>query len=128
MKEQVVKEWFERGKHDLDVVKILLKEGKYLGVTIFHIHQAIEKHLKGYLIHKGWGLKKIHDLELLITEAMNFNAFYQKHLDLGRKLTAFYYEERYPPGPITSYSKQEVKEMLEEAEEIISKLKEEIER
>jgi len=26
MKEQVVKEWFERGKHDIEVAKILLAE------------------------------------------------------------------------------------------------------
>ena len=41
-------------------------------------------------------------------------------------ITAFYYEERYPPGPITSYSKEEIKEILEEAEEIIDKRKERI--
>ncbi len=128
MKEQVAKEWVERGKHDLDVAKLLLREGGYLDVAVFHIHQAIEKYLKGYLIYKGWGLKKIHDLESLVTEAMTFDATFQKYLDLGRKLTAFYYEERYPPGSVTSYSKEEVEELLEEAEELINKLKEEIER
>ena len=57
---------------------------------------------------------------------MNFDDEYQKYLDFGRKLTAFYYEERYPPGPITSYSKEEIKEILEVAEEMIDKLKERI--
>ncbi len=127
MKEQVVKEWFERGKHDLETAKILLREEKYLDVAAFHIHQAIEKYLKGYLIHNGWELRKIHDLELLITEAVNFDSDSQKYLDFGRKLTAFYYEERYPPGPITSYTKEEIKEMLEVTEEIINKLKKGIE-
>ena len=126
MKEQVVKEWLERGKHDLEVAKILLAEEEYSDVVLFHIHQAVEKYLKGFLISKGWGLKKIHDIELLITEVMSFDDNYQKYLDLGRELTAFYYEARYPPGPITSYSKEEIKEILEEAEEIIDKLKEEI--
>jgi len=124
MKEQVVKEWIKRGKHDLDAAKILLGEEKYFDVVVFHIHQAVEKNLKGYLIHKGWKSKKIHDLELLITEAVNFDADFQKYLDFGRKLTASYYEERYPPGPITSYSKEEIEKMLGTAEQIISKLKE----
>ena len=128
MKEQVVKEWFERGKHDLEVANILLAEEEYSDVVLFHIHQAVEKYLKGFLIYKGWGLKKIHDIELLITEAMSFDDEFQKYLDLGRELTAFYYEERYPPGPITSYSKEEIEEILEEAEEIIDKLKEGIKR
>ena len=128
MKEQVVKEWFERGKHDLEVAKILLAEDEYSDVVLFHIHQAVEKYLKGFLIYKGWGLKKIHDIELLITEAMSFDDEFQKYLDLGRELTAFYYEERYPPGPITSYSKEEIEEILEVAEGIIDKLKEGIKR
>nr|MDO8089985.1 hypothetical protein [Candidatus Sigynarchaeota archaeon] len=55
-----------------------------------------------YLIHKGWVLKKVHDLEPLITEATGFDASFKKYLDLGRKSTAFYYEQRYPPCPITS--------------------------
>nr|MDO8077117.1 HEPN domain-containing protein [Candidatus Freyarchaeota archaeon] len=79
-------------------------------------------------MHKGWVLKKVHDLELLITEATGFDASFKKYLDLGRKLTAFYYEQRYPPGPITPYPREEVEEILKEAEEIINKLKEEIER
>jgi HEPN domain-containing protein len=54
---------------------------------------------------------------------MSFDDEFQKYLDLGRELTAFYYEERYPPGPITSYSKEEIEEILEVAEEIIDKLK-----
>jgi HEPN domain-containing protein len=124
MKEQIVKEWIERGKHDLEVAKILLAEEEYSDVVLFHIHQAVEKYLKGFLIYKGWGLKKIHDIELLITEAMSFDDEFQKYLDLGRELTAFYYEERYPPGPITSYSKEEIEETLGVAEEVINKLKE----
>ena len=127
MKKEVVKEWIERGKHDLEVAKILLAEEEYFDVVLFHVHQAVEKYLKGFLIDNGWDLKKIHDLELLVTEAMNFDAIFQKYLDLGRKLTAFYFEERYPPGPITSCSKEEIKEILVEAEEIINKLKGEIE-
>lgn len=127
MKGQVVKEWTERGKHDLEVAKILLEEEGYFDVVLFHLHQAVEKYLKGFLIHKGWELKKIHDLELLVTEAISFDKEFQKYLDFGRKLTAFYYEERYPPGPITPYSKEEIEKMIETSEEFINKLKERIE-
>ena len=34
MKEQVVKEWFERAKHDLEVSKILLDEEDYFGIAL----------------------------------------------------------------------------------------------
>lgn len=59
MKEQVVKEWIERGKHDLEVAKILLTEEEYSDIVLFHIHQAVEKHLKGFLIYNGWELKNV---------------------------------------------------------------------
>ncbi|MFB0543252.1 MAG: HEPN domain-containing protein, partial [Candidatus Bathyarchaeia archaeon] len=65
MKRLVVREWFERGRKDLEVTKILVKE-EYLDIALFHMHQAVEKYLKGFLISKGWKLKRVHDLEMLI--------------------------------------------------------------
>ena len=124
MKEELVKEWFERGKHDLDVAKLLIKENMYLDVALFHIHQAVEKYIKGYLIFNGWELKKIHDLESLITEASNLDSEFEKYLDFGRKLSGYYYEERYPPGPISSCTEKEIEEMLDLAEKIVRKLRE----
>jgi len=44
------------------VAKILFSKEEYFDVVLFHIHQAVEKY-KGFLIHKGWELKKIHDIE-----------------------------------------------------------------
>ena len=124
MKEELVREWFERANHDLDAARILIKENVHFDVVLFHIHQAVEKYLKGYLIHKGWELKKIHDLETLMTEASNFDSELLKHLDFGRRLSGYYYEERYPPGPVSSCSKKEIEEMLGLADQIIKRLRE----
>ncbi len=52
MKKQVVEEWFERGKHDLEVARFLLTEEEYSDVVLFHIHRAVEKYLKGFLINR----------------------------------------------------------------------------
>ena len=119
MKDEVAIEWFSRAKHDFDVALLLFNEKHYFDIALFHIHQAIEKYLKGYLIQNGWKLKKIHDLELLLTEAININPKFEHYLDFGRKLSGFYYEERYPPGPLTTCSKKELKEMLDTAGKII---------
>ena len=59
MKAQIVKEWIERGKHDLEVAKILIAEEEYSDVVLFHIHQAVEKYLKGFLIFKHYPYLKI---------------------------------------------------------------------
>lgn len=59
-----------------------------------------------------------------MTEASNFDPEFQKHLDFGRKLSGYYYEERYPPGPISSCSKKEIEEMIDLAEKIVHRLRE----
>lgn len=61
-----VKEWVKRGKHELEVARILFEREKYFDMVLFHLHQAVEKYLKGFLIYSGWELKKIHDIEILI--------------------------------------------------------------
>jgi HEPN domain-containing protein len=126
MKNPIVKEWMERGKRDLEVAKLVFIRNDYFDIVLFHLQQAFEKYLKGFLIQQGWKLKKIHDLEFLITEAMQFDKRFQKYLDFSRKLTAFYFETRYPPGPPTSYSKEEVEEMLKTAEEFINLIEKEL--
>ncbi len=118
-----IQEWIERGKHDLEAARLLLDREAHSDIVLFHIHQAVEKYLKGFLIDRGWKLEKIHDLEMLITYAADFDDVFVDYLDTGRKLTAFYYAERYPPGPVPSYSTEETTQMLEAASAIIEKIK-----
>ncbi|MFQ6099680.1 MAG: hypothetical protein ACE5OS_00385, partial [Anaerolineae bacterium] len=70
-----------------------------------------------------WIERGEHDLETLITNATDFDDIFADYLDIGRKLTAFYYTERYPPGPVLSYPTGETTQMLEAAIEIIEKIK-----
>lgn len=123
MKKKVVEEWFERGKMDFESAKLLYTQKGYFEEVIFLLHQAIEKYLKGYLIFHKWKLKKIHDIETLIGESARYNKSFSEFLDFGRQLTAFYYENRYPPGPIPEVSEKETKEILEKAEKIIELIK-----
>ena len=41
-----VKEWIERGAHDLEAAQLLLDREAHADIVLFHIHQAVEKHLK----------------------------------------------------------------------------------
>lgn len=75
------------------------------------------------MIFNGWKLRKIHNIKMLLEEAGRYNESFMEFLDFGRKLTAFYYEERYPPGPISEVSEEEAKEMIEKAEKIIELIK-----
>ncbi len=123
MKNEIVKEWFERARRDFESAKILYLSGGYPEEVVFLIHQSIEKYLKGYLIFHGWKLKKTHDIELLLSEATKHNQSFAEFLDFGRDLTFLYYEERYPPGAVPEISKEEVEEIMNQAEKIIELIK-----
>ncbi|MEW5768349.1 MAG: HEPN domain-containing protein [bacterium] len=123
MKDRIVKEWFERGKHDFLTAKLIFSQAGYYEEVIFLLHQAVEKYLKGYLIWYGWEPRKIHDIETLLTEIIEFDKGFEKYLDLGRRLTGYYYEERYPPGPIPEILDEEVEDTFKLAEEIINLIK-----
>ncbi|MHB1274875.1 MAG: HEPN domain-containing protein [Candidatus Humimicrobiaceae bacterium] len=100
MKNKITEEWFERGKHDFETAKLIFRQKGYYDVIILLLQQAIEKYIKGYLIFHGWELKKIHDIETLLTEVIQFDKTFEDYLDFGRRLTAYYYESRYPPEPV----------------------------
>ncbi|BAM00637.1 MULTISPECIES: HEPN domain-containing protein [Caldilinea] len=59
-------DWFVQGDLDLQAAEILLAPNGPLPVTAFHLQQAVEKYLKGFLLSTGWPLRRIHDLEVLI--------------------------------------------------------------
>jgi HEPN domain-containing protein len=68
-------------------------------------------------------LKKVHDIEILLSETLEIDKTFEKYLDFTRSLTAYCYEERYPPGSIPSYTKEEVEGALRTAEEVIGKIR-----
>jgi len=73
-------DWFAKAAKDLQRVDILLAADDIEGAG-FHLQQAAEKYLKGFLLSKSWPLKRIHDLEVLLNEAMNYNIQFQDYLE-----------------------------------------------
>jgi len=122
-KKKITEEWFERAKHDIEGAKLLFKEGHFTDTIAHLIQQAVEKYLKGFLIFYGWKLEKTHDIEKLITQATKYRPAFRKYLDFARRVTAYYIEDRYPPGPPIEYSKKEIKQSLEMAKKIIEEIK-----
>jgi len=88
-------DWFEKARRDLRRVEVLLADDDVEGAG-FHLQQAAEKYLKGYLLGKGWPLKRTHDLEVLVNEAMTHDDRFEKYLDACIVTREFYVEERYP--------------------------------
>lgn len=118
-------DWFHKGDLDLRRVDILLENNDPEGAA-FHLQQALEKYLKGYLISKGWKLQKTHDLEDLLDYAVDFNKGFEGLRELCQEVTEYYMEERYPFMISSHLTGDEVRIRLESAKLFISRIKEEM--
>jgi len=115
-------DWFRIGDRELRRAKNLLDLKDLEGAGV-NIQQAVEKYLKGYLLSKGWQLRKTHDLEVLLNEAIAHDRSFEEFRTACMKMTEYYIEERYPftvPSPLTE---EEIKESLGAAEKLIDKIK-----
>ncbi|MBI5235417.1 MAG: HEPN domain-containing protein [Deltaproteobacteria bacterium] len=119
------KDWFHKGDIDIRRAEILL-ENNDAGGAAFHLQQAIEKSLKGYLIGKGWKLERIHDLEGLLDYAVDYNVGFEEFRVLCQEATEYYIEERYPFLMSSELTEDEVLLRIKKAKEFISKLREEV--
>lgn len=116
------KDWFRIGDKELKRAENLLSLADVEGAG-FNIQQAIEKYLKGYLLFQGWELRRIHNLETLINEAIVYNPSFEEFRLPCRKITEYYVEERYPFIVSSELTKEEMEESLAIAERMIEKIK-----
>ncbi len=88
-------EWFRKAHQDLQRVPRCLEAGDCEDAA-FHLQQAVEKALKGFLIARGWTLRRTHNLSFLLDEAVQYLASLEAYRPLCQEASAFYFEERYP--------------------------------
>ena len=67
-------DWFRLAAKDLKRAEHLLNFDDPEG-SGYHLQQT-DKYLKGFLLWKGWKLKRIHDLEVLLNDALKI----RKHI------------------------------------------------
>jgi len=116
-------EWFARGDNDIDDAEFLFKHDRAKETVSFHIQQAAEKYLKGFLISKGKELEMIHDLVKLLQGAIALDPDFRQFKDIIKKITNFYFESRYPVGYEVEYKKEEISEALAEVRKLIALIK-----
>lgn len=120
------RDWLEKGNHDLEDAKRLLENGGYTDTICFHAQQAVEKHLKGYLVYKKINPRNIHHLEELAKNCAKFEKGFLEFLDECLLLTRYYIETRYPPLVPVRYPKEEASKAIRIAETIVAFVKSKI--
>jgi HEPN domain-containing protein len=115
------REWQKKAEADYRRVGLRLREGDVEDAAV-HLQQALEKFLKAFLLARGWSLKKTHDLEALLDDAVR----YEPGLEVWRKLvagvTGYYLPARYPSLG-RNPSRVEVKGSADRAKDLVAFLR-----
>ena len=115
-------DWYRIGQKELKRAEILLDAGDLEGAG-FNIQQAVEKYMKGYLLSKGWNLRKIHDLETLLNDSIKYKPLLEKYRESIQRITEYYIIERYPLMVSSQLTKEEIITSLKKAVELIDTIK-----
>ena len=113
-------EWLKKAEEDFTRVKRRLDEGD-IEDAAFHLQQALEKAFKGFLLSRGWTLKKIHDLEALLDDAVKQDSSLEQFRSAVQQATGYYLIERYPSieeGP----SKEDVAQLYHDVKPLMAVL------
>jgi len=118
------KDWIKKAKRDMHRAKVLLADEDTEGAG-FHLQQAIEKYLKGYLLSKGWELQYVHDLVKLLNSAKNYDSSFEKFRALCEQVTEYYTLVRYPLSE-EAPDAAELRQALRKAEDLGNKIDSEV--
>lgn len=94
--------WFLLAAERLKIADVIFAhEGtSYSGIEL--LQEAVERFLKGFLIGKGWELRKIHDLAFLNEEAKRIDPRFAAFDDLCESLTEQFWAQHYPGGDLST--------------------------
>ena len=87
----------------------------------------MEKYLKAFLLSKGWTLRKVHDLEVLLNEAGSHMPAFRRYGTACRKISGYYLAERYPLMDSPLLTLEEVSRSREEVVELVGLIRQELE-
>jgi HEPN domain-containing protein len=114
-------DWFAKAQADMRRVDILLQADDPEDAA-FHLQQAIEKYLKGYLLERGWALERTHNLPALLNEAVQYNENLERFRPLCQQVTEYYLEHRYPIFLTSQLTVEEVAAALAQAQEMVQEI------
>jgi len=88
-------DWIRAAKKDWHRMELML-EARDAEASGYFLQQCLEKYLKGFLLERGWKLRKIHELDALLDDAVKFNESLESFRDLCERVSGYYLIERYP--------------------------------
>ena len=114
----VSQSWRRVARRDWRRLHLLLDAGDGPGAGIF-LQQALEKYLKGYLLERGWSLRKTHELDRLLDAAAAVDASLAAFRPLCERVSGYSLVERYPGADDGGPDAAQIRFDLEETKRLI---------
>ncbi|HYB74913.1 MAG TPA: HEPN domain-containing protein [Candidatus Sulfotelmatobacter sp.] len=105
--------WLLSADHELDAAQLLFEQGGYIEVVAYHIHQGLERCLKGFLTSHGAALPAVHDLGELLRRAASLEPELLRFVEDVGPLTGFFVETLEDELEIPAWTRDEVRHALE---------------
>ena len=113
-----LEEWLKIARKDWERAKRNLEDEDPEAAGFF-LQQSVEKYLKAFLLQRGWKLKKIHELDALLDEAIKYVTPLKMFYKFCESITGYYFADRYPPLGALEVTCDDIEKDLVEAESFI---------
>ena len=114
------KDWLNKGWHHLGSGKILYEANHYTDTIAVDLHYAIEVILKSFFAYENKKIIKTHNLIELSAHLIDKISFNKDELKLMEIITTYHIRGSYPTRDKRMPSREEIKEVLEFAEELFN--------
>ncbi|RMG51875.1 MAG: HEPN domain-containing protein [Gammaproteobacteria bacterium] len=119
---EAARQWLQKAENDLRSARLLAGASPPLNDTaVYHCQQAAEKALKAFLTAYDIPFQKVHVLQVLVEQCMGVDKAFESLLDAADLLTPYAIVFRYP-GEVSEPSAEDVREALDSAGAILTKV------
>ena len=122
MNKTAAKEWLRKVYHDLKSAQILYEANHFTDSIGVDLHYAIEKSFKTFLAYQNKKIPKTHNLLELNELNSNFLFLQTEEIRLLHISNRYHIEATYPQYDRAMPPREEIKEVLEFAEELFNEV------
>lgn len=113
--------WFKKAQNDLKTGKDEFKtENPATDTICFHMQQAVEKYLKGYLVYFEQEAEKTHNISRILAKCISIDSSFSELTDAGIEILTPYGTVIRYPDDFYMPDITETKEAIHLAEKVVS--------
>lgn len=112
--------WIMYADNDLRAAQVVIDVREPLiGVSLYHIEQAVEKAFKAYLVAHHVSFALTHDLSPLLKSCCSCDAHFAQFADDAKTISPYATKSRYPNKSYTPPTKEAVQHLIKKAGTIV---------